>query len=307
MSKKGRGRVKRKEVQSDDGWTVITHGLASVSLDGKGKKEADAGSLPTRIVEGLTAEKLLEDFRLLQERWEDTLLAKQVKEIVEKRSADNKWDVEGAVCIGIGSFSRDWAHRWRSLWQLVLFVDVANRRMLFIFHPLHPPEITNLHAVKDENEDTKIQCFAQDPAFTALDIEFLSHLSITVLDSDLQAHITPHSFVYSPFVDWFLLLPTFLKSKDPVLYVGNEILDDYSVYAQTKEKKERLEECNEVGKKWIGGREKVALREFEKHGNALNGMVVYVRKSEEDAYEEEDTEANPREEDNKEATAGEES
>ncbi|KAI4944877.1 hypothetical protein J4E91_008221 [Alternaria rosae] len=244
MSKKVRGRVKRKEVQSDDGWTVITHGLASVSLDGKGKKEADAGSFPTRIVEGVTAEKLLEDFRLLQERWEDTLLAQQVKDIVEK-SADRKWGVEEA-------------------------------------------------------------CFAQDPAFTNLDIEFLSHLSITVLDSDLQVHITSHSFVYSPFVDWFLLLPTFLKSKDPVLYVGNEILDDYSVYAQTKEKKERLEECNQVGKKWIEGREKVALREFEKHGNALNGMVVYIRKSDEDTDEEEDTQANPREEDNKEATAGEE-
>lgn len=303
MSKKGRGRVKRKEVQSDDGWAVITHGLASVSLDGKGKKEADAGSFPTRIVEGLTAEKLLEDFRLLQERWEDTLLAQQVKDIVEK-SADSKWGVEEAVCIGIGSFSRDWAHRWRSLWQLVLFVDVVGRRMSSSLSAACAR--TNYKVVNAENKDTKIQCFAQDPAFTNLDIEFLSHLSISVLDSDLQVHITSHSFVYSPFVDWFLLLPTFLKSKDPVLYVGNEILDDYSVYAQTKEKKERLEECNDVGKKWIEGREKVALREFEKHGNALNGMVVYVRKSDEEADEEEDTEANPREEDNKEATAGEE-
>ncbi|KAI4916932.1 hypothetical protein J4E90_003436 [Alternaria incomplexa] len=257
MSKKGRGRVKRKEVQSEDGWTVITHGLASISLDGNGKKEADTGSLPTRIVEGLTAEKLLDDFRLLQERWEDTLLSKQVKEIVEKRSADGKWGVEEAI-------------------------------------------------VKEENKDIKIQCFAQDPAFTALDIEFLSHLSITVLDSDLQVHITSKSFVYSPFVDWFLLLPTFLKSKDPVLYVGNEILDDYSVYAQTKEKKERLEECNEVGKRWVKGREKVALREFEKHGNALNGMVVYLRNCDEDAEEEEDTEAKLGEEDNKEATPKEE-
>ncbi|CAN9343857.1 unnamed protein product [Alternaria alternata] len=227
MSKKGRGRVKRKEVQSDDGWTVITHGLASVSLNDKGKKEIDAGSLPTRTVEGLTAEKLLEDFRTLQDRWEDTLLAKQVKEILEKSGGD----------------------------------------------------------IKDDNKDTKLGCFAQDPAFTPLDVEFLSLLSITVLESDLQSRITSQSFVYSPFVDWFLLLPVFLKSKDPVLYVGNEILDDYSVYAQTKEKKERLEECNEVGKKWTEGREKVALREFEKHGNALNGMVVYWKNADQGVQE----------------------
>ncbi|KAB2111747.1 hypothetical protein AG0111_0g727 [Alternaria gaisen] len=266
MSKKGRGRVKRKEVQSDDGWTVITHGLVSVSLNDKGKKEIDAGSLPTRTVEGLTAEKLLEDFRTLQDRWEDTLLAKQVKEILEKSGGDSGWGVEEAACIGIGSFSRDWAHRWRSLWQLVLFVAVVER-------------------LKDDNKDTKLGCFAQDPAFTPLDVEFLSLLSITVLESDLQSRITSQSFVYSPFVDWFLLLPVFLKSKDPVLYVGNEILDDYSVYAQTKEKKERLEECNEVGKKWTEGREKVALKEFEKHGNALNGMVVYWKNADEEVQE----------------------
>ncbi|CAN9249977.1 unnamed protein product [Alternaria alternata] len=266
MSKKGRGRVKRKEVQSDDGWTVITHGLASVSLNDKGKKEIDAGSLPTRTVEGLTAEKLLENFRTLQDRWEDTLLAKQVKEILEKSGGDSGWGVEEAACIGIGSFSRDWEHRWRSLWQLVLFVAVVER-------------------LKDDNKDTKLGCFAQDPAFTPLDVEFLSLLSITVLESDLQSRITSQSFVYSPFVDWFLLLPVFLKSKDPVLYVGNEILDDYSVYAQTKEKKERLEECNEVGKKWTEGREKVALREFEKHGNALNGMVVYWKNADQGVQE----------------------
>jgi hypothetical protein len=295
MSKKSRGRVKRKEVQSDDGWTVITHGLASVSLNDKGGKETDAGSLPSRTVEGLTAEKLLEDFRTLQERWDDTLLAQQVREIVEKRNAASKWGVEEAVCIGIGSFSRDWAHRWRSLWQLVLFVDVVNRRMSSAPHPLHPFKVTNFQIVQGENKDAKILCFAQDPAFTPLDVEFLSYLSITVLDADLQSHITPQSFVYSPFVDWFLLLPTFLKSKDPVLYVGNEILDDYSVYAQTKEKKERLEECNEVGKKWIIGREKVALKEFEKHGNALNGMVVYWKKIDEEANEEEHTKVEPAE------------
>jgi hypothetical protein len=290
MSKKSRGRVKRKEVQSDDGWTVITHGLASVSLNDKGGKETDAGSLPSRTVEGLTAEKLLEDFRTLQERWDDTLLAQQVREIVEKRNAASKWGVEEAVCIGIGSFSRDWAHRWRSLWQLVLFVDVVNRRTSLAPHLLHPSKVTNFQIVQDENKDLKILCFAQDPAFTPLDVEFLSHLSVTTLDAGLQSHITPQSFVYSPFVDWFLLLPTFLKSKDPVLYVGNEILDDYSVYAQTKEKKERLEECNEVGKKWVETRDKVALKEFEKHGNALNGMVVYWKEIDEDAGEEEDKE-----------------
>jgi hypothetical protein len=119
------------------------------------------------------------------------------------------------------------------------------------------------------------KCYAQDPAFTTLDKDFLALLNIQVLDADLESKITDNSFVYSPFVDWFLLLPSFLKDKSPVLYIGNEILDDYGPYAQTSEKKERLGECNEIGRKWLEGREMVRLGEFEMHANALNGMVVY--------------------------------
>lgn len=128
-------------------------------------------------------------------------------------------------------------------------------------------------------------CYAQDPAFTPLDTEFLSLLSITTLESGLENKITSESFVYSPFVDWFLLLPTFLAGKEPVLYVGNEILDDYGIFAQSREKKERLEECNEIGNKWLEGRRMVRLKEFEKHANALNGMVVYWREGKDDGEE----------------------
>jgi hypothetical protein len=130
-----------------------------------------------------------------------------------------------------------------------------------------------------------MQHYAQDPAFTPLDIEFLKLLGVQVLDSDLEGKIADKSFVYSPFVDWFLLLPTFLKNKSPVLYVGNEILDDYSPYAQTTEKKEKLEECNAIGKTWLEGRGMVKLGEFEMHANALNGMVMYWKKAEKEGAE----------------------
>jgi hypothetical protein len=120
---RGKARVKRKEVQGEDGWTVVTHGLSSMSLN-----KQDAGSLPSQVVEGLTAEKLQKEFNKLQERWEDTILAKQV----ETSLGGREWGVKEAVCIGIGSFSRDWTHRWRSLWQLVLFVGVVERRKLIL-------------------------------------------------------------------------------------------------------------------------------------------------------------------------------
>lgn len=129
----GHGRIKRQQVSADDGWTVITHGLSNLSVGSKeGKKgrisnhAQNAGSLPTDTVEGLTAEKLLEDFNRRTERWKDTACAQHLEDLLLKR----KWGVSEAVCIGIGSFSRDWEHRHRAMWQLVLFMSVVQHRKI---------------------------------------------------------------------------------------------------------------------------------------------------------------------------------
>ena len=121
----------------------------------------------------------------------------------------------------------------------------------------------------------EVKLHAQEPAFADLDHKFLSLLSIHVCAEDIATYITPRSFVFSPFVDWYILLPIFLKGKDPVLYVGNEILDDYEAFAQSEEKREKLGECNELGREWLEKRDMVRLVEFEMHPHALNGMVVY--------------------------------
>lgn len=254
---KGTGRVKRQEIENEDGWTVITHGMGKLGVNDKtsqSKKNSElkvAGQLPSTIVKDLTAEKLLSEFKALQERWKDTPVAKQIQELASTK----QWVIPGAACIGIGSFSRDWAHRYRSLWQLVLFVDVV--RIL--------------------STEEKMQTHAQDPAFTPLDIEFLQLLNITTTTTGIEEHITSEGFVFSPFVDWFILLPTFLKGKDPLVYVGNEILDDYGAYAQSEEKRGKLAESNAIGKTFLEKREKVRLRDFEEHAHALNGIVIYTK------------------------------
>jgi hypothetical protein len=80
--------------------------------------------MPTDTVEGLTAERLLQDFNNRTERWKASACAQQLEGALEKR----EWDVAEAVCIGIGSFSRDWEHRHRAMWQLVLFISVVKHR-----------------------------------------------------------------------------------------------------------------------------------------------------------------------------------
>ncbi|KAJ4984686.1 hypothetical protein SVAN01_09800 [Stagonosporopsis vannaccii] len=252
----GRGRVKRQQVDTDDGWTVITHGLSNLSV-GKGKirgksggRNAQAGSMPTDLVQGLTAEKLLQDHNKRTEKWKTASCAQHLESVLTKR----EWVVDNAVCIGIGSFSRDWEHRHRAMWQLVLFMSVVS------------------HLQKSR----EVKLYAQEPAFTSIDHEFLSLLSVHVCADDIANHITPRTFVFSPFVDWYILLPGFLKGRDPVLYVGNAILDDYSAFGQSEEKRAKLEECNDLGTKWLGKRDMTKMGEFEMHPHALNGMVVYT-------------------------------
>ncbi|KAI0577894.1 hypothetical protein PtrCC142_003543 [Pyrenophora tritici-repentis] len=306
-----RNRIKRQQVAAEDGWTVITHGLANVSLvnaeksshgDDKGKRNAKDNSTGKKgtafvlpdVISDITAEKLLAEFKMLQERWRQLGVAGQIDGIFggragrkeaeageegEKDMENGKkddWDIREAMCIGIGSFSRDWVHRWRSLWQLVLFVDVVGK------------------VIPKDTQIQPITCYATDPAFTQIDTEFLSLLHISALPSSPTSSpspssvITSQTFLYSPFVDWFLLLPTFLKDKDPAVYIGNEVLSDYTLFAQTTEKREMLEMCNEVGRKWSERRRCVKLKEGVGVGasaSALGGLVVYLREGEGDKFE----------------------
>ena len=251
------GRVKRQQREADDGWTVVTRRLPDSKIGTNREQWID--SYPAQVAEGLTSEKLLDDFAELQERWKSTALAQQIKKLIGERN----WDVRNAVCIGIGSFSRDWAHRWRSLWQLVLFIATTEE----------------LNHGNLERKEPKVMSWAQDPAFTSLDIDFLGLLNVEITGSEIQRHVGETSYVYSPFVDWYLLLPTFLSSPsaNPVLYVGNEILADYTLYAQTENRQKKLAECNKLGRGFLEHREMVKLEEFDLHAQALNGMVVYWR------------------------------
>ncbi|KAF2114205.1 hypothetical protein BDV96DRAFT_495251 [Lophiotrema nucula] len=245
---KGKGRrVKRKNVAASDGWTVVTHSDSNSSAT-NGASSSLEDARPKRTVDGLTVDRLLEDLGKLQSRWEETPCARQLTDILGKR----EWKVEQAVCIGIGSFSLDWEHRHRSMWQLVLFLAVV--KLVTISKP-------------------QLKLFAQEPAFTPLDIDLLSAVSINVLTTNIESHITSKSFVFAPFVDWNLLLPIFLKDKDPDLYIGNEILDDYGPYARTEEKERRRKECEAIAQGFLKGRQSMKVPEFSLHAHALNGLV----------------------------------
>ncbi|CAI6341144.1 unnamed protein product [Periconia digitata] len=269
--------AKKKQVQTDDGWTVVAGSATTPSNNDKNgnaeaSNRAQQEARPRKTVNGLTVDKLAHEFRGMQKRFNDTLCAKNLERMLRLR--DGLWTLDNAVCIGVGSFSIDWEHRYRSLWQFVLFLNVVeidpspDDGNLFSLYLLTICEVMG-------KQNNHISLYAQDPAFTPLDTEFLSSLNITPLTSTAATHISSSSFVFAPFVDWFLLLPHFLKDKDPHLYVGNEVLRDYAAFANTRGKKDVLTECNRLGKGFLEGREKRKVPGFDLHGGALEGLVVY--------------------------------
>lgn len=197
----------------------------------------------------------------MERKWTSTSCARTLSRMLSLRS----WSVASAICIGIGSFSLDWEHRYRSLWQLVLF-----RAVLRLLSPESTSPLTPLVS------------YAQEPAFTPLDIEFLARLGITHVSAGVERHITSRSFVYAPFVDWFVLLPVFLRDRDPEVYVGNEVLGSYAAFANSEEKRGVMGECDKVGKVFLEGRERRRVPAFEEHGNAFEGLMVYWREEDED-------------------------
>jgi hypothetical protein len=111
-------RAKRTQVQAGDGWTVVAgSGSAKEEISGETLRDAR----PTRTVDGITVSKMCEEFSSMETQWKNTACAKHLAKMLSLRD----WSVKEAVCIGIGSFSLDWQHRYRSLWQLVLFMAVV--------------------------------------------------------------------------------------------------------------------------------------------------------------------------------------
>jgi len=75
-----------------------------------------------------------------------------------------------------------------------------------------------------------MKVYAQEPLFTDLDKEFLRGMGYEIRQDNAADFITDASFVYAPFLDWQILLPKFLKERDPLLFIGNEVLGEYDQY-----------------------------------------------------------------------------
>ena len=154
--------TRRKIRELEDGWAHVEGGRK----DGGSITESfmsDALPPPSR---DLQVKDLHDIFKRKQNSWMSTRCCQELSRTLERIKPDGGWKVTRAVVLGSGSFSRDnITQRQRSWWQFVAFMSIVS--------------------VLEQNGN-RIEKFAQDPAYTSLDEQFLSDLGFVVLDISPQ-------------------------------------------------------------------------------------------------------------------------
>ncbi|KAI4819834.1 hypothetical protein E4T44_10382 [Aureobasidium sp. EXF-8845] len=189
---------KRIISESEDGWSRVEH-------TGPSRHENTPpidSSLPP-VDQSLTVQKLLDEHTRCKKQWVESEARRWLQQLLARQMAEGGWSLNKAVCLALGSPSQLWAHRPRSVWQLVMFMDLVD---------MVRPRL---------NHADELKLYAQEPRFTLLDREFLQSLDITVLDPPQAEELVDKStFTFVPCIEWLLELPFTLAAVETPLYVS---------------------------------------------------------------------------------------
>ena len=193
------------EEDPDDGWTHV----------GRKKGARPTFTQPVNPADNeLTIEKITREFNRNMATWRRSSCRQEGLEMINKHEPDEGWQIEKAVCLGSGSFSRDNVEcRKRTMLQFALFMDVVQ----------HLRKSASAH----------IECFVQDPKYTALDYEFLYSLGVTALECSFidihrssgpaKHHLGPKSVVFDLFMDMEPWQMRDLFTCNLKLYIGSSM------------------------------------------------------------------------------------
>lgn len=208
-------RNKRQVTELEDGWQRIERTIP-------GPEGYDNSRIIDKVPgvdPELSIEKLKQEYERMRKRWLESTCRARVVDILKLRVPDEGLSVDTAVCIAMGSVTRNWSLRIHSFWQLVFFLDVVE-----ILESL-------------QKNGSKISLFAQEPRFTELDSEFLKSLGLTVLaDPEAREHVGNSCFLYVPHLEWSTEVPYLEAAKDAPLYITSSmswIIDEAENYIKT--------------------------------------------------------------------------
>jgi hypothetical protein len=112
---------KRIISESEDGWSRVEHTAPSRH----GNTPSIDSSLPS-VDRSLTVQKLLDEHNRCKKQWVDSEARRWLQQLLARQMAEGGWSLNKAVCLALGSPSMSWAHRLRSVWQLVMFMDLVD-------------------------------------------------------------------------------------------------------------------------------------------------------------------------------------
>ncbi|EHL00154.1 hypothetical protein M7I_3922 [Glarea lozoyensis 74030] len=177
--------TKRKEVLDDEGWTHVVDkpqpkpDVSTTNSEAKEKQELWAIAADFKIGNSYYVDRTLEEYEVEYSRarktWGKSEACRQLKIILEGKTEEER-DVSNVVCLGLGSLQNARGEgRKASFLQLVALSDF-------------------IEALSSQ----ELKVTFQDPAFTDLDIEFLSTLDFAVqTDPDAFELITEKTMVYA--------------------------------------------------------------------------------------------------------------
>jgi hypothetical protein len=119
---------KRIISESEDGWSRVEHTVPSRY----GNTPPIDSSLPS-VDRSLTVQKLLDEHNRCKKQWVDSEARRWLQQLLARQMAEAGWSLNKAVCVALGSPSLSWANRFRSVWQLVLFMDLVDMGMMQMY------------------------------------------------------------------------------------------------------------------------------------------------------------------------------
>ncbi|GAB7343374.1 hypothetical protein MBLNU457_1413t1 [Dothideomycetes sp. NU457] len=269
---------KRHEETSEDGWTRVTRTGVRAKSNGL-TQVTESYKIPAEDL-SLSISKLKTRFESCLNQWTTTEARRKLHSVIEnglRRNGSGRVQdcITTAALMALGSLSRtNLELTTKSMWQLVVFIDVV--RLLN----------------GDRSPDDQIKLFAQDPNFTQLDKDFLRQtFSFEILEPpQILGLVHNKTFLYVPHLEWYVEIPYREHAIACPLYFTTPM--DWVIDAAERS----IVNCEGNGDKGdpqrgLDGAKaiKLGFEMFEfpelEFSDAMRGVVVYVRRSDEEQHD----------------------
>lgn len=172
----------------DDGWSTVP------------RKKNSKAPKPTvhqspRSMKDATLSDITKDFEAKAKIWKRSSAGQQLHRTLAHFRPDGGWQINTAVCLGTGSFSRDnFDCRKRTMEQFAMFAD------------------TVAYLQEQRSDGSKIKAYAQEGWYNELDKEFLRSLGMQVSEmpqgrypkddcGPATEYFGPHTFVCELYIE----------------------------------------------------------------------------------------------------------